>query len=311
MQPVCHFCWQHFDTPSKHSYFAQKMQKILSGLDAANALKNQLNETIAKCKEPPALCVVQVGADPASDSYIRQKHKTALDWGFRFEHKKLPREIPVNEIETQLGIVQKNFDGVILQLPLDRSETTTNREVAQLLSCIKPDSDADGLHPLNLGRISSAESTSDNWTSPIPATAMGVIRMLDHYEVNLRGENITIVGKSRLVGMPLAILLMHRGATVTVCHSQTKDLSEYTLRSSVVIAAAGFPGLLTQKHFNGKQVVIDVGTTVVDKKLRGDLSPEAYGSVAGYSPVPGGVGPMTVAALMENTLRLHLKKRNS
>lgn len=285
------------------------MPQILSGLDAAKALKAQLQEIISQCQESPALCVVQVGADPASDSYIRQKHKTALDWGFRFEHKKLAREISVSEIEAQLAIVQKNFDGVILQLPLDRTEPTTNREVAQLLSCIKPESDADGLHPLNLGKLASAESTADHWTSPIPATAMGVVRMLDHYGVNVRGENVTIVGKSRLVGMPLAILLMHRGATVTVCHSQTKDLSEYTKRSSLVVSAVGIPGLLTKKHFTGTQTVIDVGTTVVDKKLRGDLSPGAYASVAAYSPVPGGVGPMTVSALMENTLRLHLKKR--
>ena len=285
------------------------MQKILSGPPAANALKGQVSDIITKCNESPALCVVQVGSDPASDSYIRQKHKTALDWGFRFEHKKLPREISVSEIEAQLGIVQKNFDGVILQLPLDRIESTSNRDLAQLLSCIKPESDADGLHPLNLGRISSAESTADTWTSPIPATAMGVIRMLDYYQIKVRGENVTIVGKSRLVGMPLAILLMHRGATVTVCHSQTRDLADYTRRSSLVVSAAGFPGLLGKKHFTGSQTVIDVGTTVVDKKLRGDLSPDAYTSIAAYSPVPGGVGPMTVAALMENTLRLHLKKR--
>ncbi len=285
-------------------------QQVLSGPVAAKALKDQLQETIAKCNEAPALCVVQVGADPASDSYIRQKHKTAIEWGFRFEHKRLARDISVSEIEAQLEIAQKNFDGVILQLPLDRSEPTSNREVGHLLACIKPESDADGLHPLNLGRVSSAESTADNWTSPIPATAMGVVRMLDHYGVSIKGENVTIVGKSRLVGMPLAILLMHRGATVTVCHSQTRDLSEYTKRSSLVISAAGFPGLLTDKYFTGSQTVIDVGTTVVDKKLRGDLSPEAYSSIAAYSPVPGGVGPMTVAALMENTLRLHLKKRS-
>lgn len=280
------------------------MANILSGLAAAQALKDKLIEDISKSSQPPALCVVQVGADPASDSYIRQKHKTALDWGFRFEHKKLPREISVAEIESQLKIAQKNFDGVILQLPLDRTEATTSEEVSQLLACIKPESDADGLHPLNLGRVLSGESTADKWTSPIPATALGVLRLLDQYGVKLKGENVTVIGKSRLVGMPLAILLLHRGATVSVCHRKTQDLSEYTKRSSLVISAVGYPGLLTEKHFTGKQTVIDVGTTVVDKKLRGDLSPTAYDSIAAYSPVPGGVGPMTVAALMENTYRL-------
>ncbi|HVJ66049.1 MAG TPA: bifunctional 5,10-methylenetetrahydrofolate dehydrogenase/5,10-methenyltetrahydrofolate cyclohydrolase [Bdellovibrionota bacterium] len=283
--------------------------RILSGPLAAAALKESLAASIAGCKEAPSLCVMQVGANPASDSYIRQKQKNALEWGFRFEHKKLSSDISISEVAAQLAIVQKNFDGVILQLPLDRSEATSADAVADLLAGIKPEADADGLHPMNLGRVASAESTADRWTSPIPATAMGVVRMLDHYGVPLKGENVTIIGKSRLVGMPLAMLLMHRGATVSVCHSQTKDLAHYTKNSSLVVSAAGYPGLLTAKHFNGTQTVIDVGTTVVDKKLRGDLSPEAYTSVAAYSPVPGGVGPMTVAALMENTLRLHLKKR--
>lgn len=281
------------------------MAKILSGPVAAQALKDTLTTKISECAKPPGLCVVQVGANPASDSYIRQKQKNAAEWGFRFEHQKLESEISIARIEGALAEAQKRYDGVILQLPLDRTTRTTPDEVSHLLACIRPERDADGLHPLNLGKVLSGESTADEWTSPIPATALGVLRMLDHYGVNIKGENVTIIGKSRLVGMPLAILLMHRGATVSVCHSQTKDLAHYTKNSAVVVSAAGYPGLLIEKHFTGSQTVVDVGTTVVDKKLRGDLSPSAYESVAAYSPVPGGVGPMTVACLMENTYRLY------
>lgn len=283
------------------------MPKILSGPLAAQALRETLAPKILKCAVPPSLCVVQVGSNGASDSYIRQKQRNAGEWGFRFEHQKLDSTISIKDIEAALLEVQKKFDGVILQLPLDREESTSSQDVSHLLSCIRPDCDADGLHPSNLGKVVCGESTADHWESPIPATALGVMRMLDHYGVNLKGENVTIIGKSRLVGMPLSILLMHRGATVSVCHSKTKDLSYYTKNSSLVISAAGYPGLLNEKHFTGTQTIIDVGTTVVDKKLRGDLSPSAYESVAAYSPVPGGVGPMTVAALMENTYRLYAK----
>lgn len=284
------------------------MANLLSGPLAAASLRERLASDIAACKTPPALCVVQVGANPSSDSYIRQKQKNAAEWGLRFEHLRLPAQSSIAQIEATLTTAQKQFDGVILQLPLDRDQPTSADEVSYLLAKIQPDRDADGLHPANLGRVVCGESTADQWRCPIPATALGVMRMLDHYGVKLKGENVTVIGKSRLVGMPLSILLMHRGATVSICHSKTNDLAQFTRESSLVIAAAGCPGLLTEKHFTGKQTVIDVGTTVVDKKLRGDLSPTAYDKLAAYSPVPGGVGPMTVAALMENTYRLHASR---
>lgn len=284
------------------------MAKLISGIESANALKESLSALVNQCSVAPSICVVQVGSNPASNSYIKQKKKNALEWGFKFEHLTMSSSSTIEEIKYTLIQAQMSNDGVILQLPLDRDQKTTETETAYLLNCIAPNKDADGLHPENLGNLVCSSSTDSNWNSPIPATALGVMRMIDHYKIPITGHNVTVIGKSRLVGMPLAILLMHRGATVSVCHSKTKNLAEYTLKSSLVISAAGVAGLLKPHHFNGSQIVIDVGTTPLEGKLRGDLSDEAKDSVCMYSPVPGGVGPMTVSALMENTLRLHLKK---
>ena len=258
---------------------------------------------------PPGLCVIQVGDNPASSAYIRGKESASKTAGILFEHLRLPRFSDYAAIKAQILVqAQKHsVDGIILQLPLDLENPLSASQVQELLEGIPPAKDADGLHPHNLGRVLGAESLPNHWTSPIPATPLGMMRMLEKINFPLVCAKAVVIGKSRIVGMPIAMLLSHSGATVTLCHSKTKNLSEHTLTADLVVVAAGKKHLLTAAHLKPGVTVLDVGIHALGegKKLTGDAHPDCESVAAFISPVPGGVGPMTVAGLIENTLRLY------
>jgi len=264
----------------------------------------------------PKLCIIQVGQHAPSNSYIAQKQKTALALNIETELIQLSQDCSPDELRQTIQKLNdsKKVDAILLQLPL-AGKNFTDTPASEFLNLISASKDADGLHPLNQGYLFTLESHSQNWTSPLPCTALGILRLLDHYNIELLSKNITIIGRSRLVGSPLVPLLSQRGATVSLCHSKTKELKTYTAKSDVIIVAAGVKHLLRKEHLptNNRCVLIDVGIhqyldSEGKKKLTGDIDPNCYDHCHSYSPVPGGVGPLTVACLMENTIRLALKK---
>lgn len=284
----------------------------LKGREAGLAEVKKICDEVAalKAQRSPTLVVLQVGDHAPSNSYIRQKSKSAADFGIRFIHDRLDAKISLADLEAtiQKHVDDDFVDGIILQLPLDSATLNEQRTIESLLNKIPPHKDADGLHTTNLGRLFAGESTARNWTSPLPATALGVFRLLDHYKIPIAGRNICVVGKSRLVGMPCAGLLLQEGATVEICHKKTVDLAAHTLLADIVVAAAGARHLIRPEHLKKRAVVIDVGIHAgADGKLTGDMHPDCIPALSAYSPVPGGVGPMTVAMLMENTLRLFMQ----
>lgn len=291
------------------------MSKIIDGKEAAAALITKLKKIVAGMSRSPKLVVVQVGDNAASSTYIRQKQKAAEKCGIDFELKKFPSSFSVEEIKNEVKKLNQDstVDAFIVQLPLESDKAVSKKEEEDILELIDPKKDADGMHTYNQGRLfcNQSEIKNRDWTFPISATALGILRLLEHYEYKLLGEDVVVIGKSRLVGMPAATLLSHAGATVTICHRMTKELSEKTKFGKILIVATGKKHLIGLEHVTEDSVVIDVGIHHEENgKLTGDVSPRVYDQVEAYSPVPGGVGPMTVAALMENTVILARQSQN-
>lgn len=290
---------------------------LMSGKDASAALLEKLaRETkalTASGARPPKLVVVQVGADPASGTYIRQKERAAAQCGFAFEHLVCPRDITGDKLTAELKkrADDPHVDGIILQLPID-STNIDPKTADRYLKLIPPEKDADGLDALNQGYLFTGVSTASSEAPsahPLPATALGVMRLLQHYKMDVKGLRATVVGRSRLVGAPVAMLLVHAGATVTVAHRGTRDLRAQTKNSELIVACAGVRHLLKTDDISPGTILVDVGIHVgTDGKLTGDIDPKAFAHAKAYSPVPGGVGPMTVAGLMENTLQLRKRR---
>ena len=243
---------------------------------------------------------MQVGDDPASRVYLNQKRKACESLGFRFVWRHLPARSTESALLGLIGRLNRDraVHGILVQLPLPG-----HLDAEGILRAVAPDKDVDGLHPVNLGRLVRLRALDlaerQGWM--LPCTPYGVIRLLRHYRVRIAGRHAVIVGRSALVGKPLALLLLACDATVTVCHTKTRRLAEFTRRADILIAAAGRPGLITARHVKRGAVVVDIGTTSRGGRLRGDVAFAAVSRrAAAVSPVPGGVGPMTVAALMRN-----------
>lgn len=284
--------------------------RILDGKAAARSqeivIKNGIVEATARHGKPaPHLCVVQIGALAESNVYVAAKEKAAQRVGIKFTRLALGRSIGLGTLKTEILRLNADplVDAVLLQLPLDAEYLGAN-EAAEALDLLDPTKDADGLCTLNLGRVAAGVSHSELWTSPIPATPLGVMRLLENEQIALKGKTVCIVGKSRLVGTPMALLATKAGSTVTICHKATKDLGAHTRAADVLIVAAGAKHLICEDHVTPQSIVIDVGIHRGDSGLTGDVHPAALAKVQAYSPVPGGVGPMTVAALMENVYRI-------
>ena len=271
---------------------------ILDGKLVAATVKAEVATEVAKLARPPGLATVLVGDDPASQTYVRGKRRDAEQVGMLSFHHPVPASASQQQIEALIEELNADpaVDGILVQLPLPKglnSEATVER--------INPAKDADGLHPKNLGLLILDRP------GPRPCTPSAVMRILDHYRIEVAGKRAVIVGRSFLVGRPLAVLLSAKGvdATVTIAHSRTPDLVTTTREGDILIAAAGSPGLINAEYIRPGAIVIDVGINRVGAKLVGDVNFASVAAVAGaITPVPGGVGPMTRAMLLANTLVL-------
>jgi methylenetetrahydrofolate dehydrogenase (NADP+) / methenyltetrahydrofolate cyclohydrolase len=240
------------------------------------------------------LATVLVGDDPASHLYIGSKHKAATEAGFEpFDHR-LPVETSQAELLRIAAELNEDdaVDGILVQLPLPE-----HIDEGVVLRAIDPVKDVDGVHPMNAGFLLLGSPTL------VPATPLGCIALLDEYEVQLEGARAVVVGRSNIVGKPVAQLLLQRNATVTMCHSRTADLGEHVAAADVLIAAAGRAGLVTAEMIKPGAAVIDVGQNRTDAGLVGDVDAGAAETAGFLTPVPGGVGPMTIAMLLQNTLQ--------
>jgi len=303
---------------------------ILSGKDIAESIKSEVSADIARLKAEhgftPCLAVVRVGDDPASAVYVGNKVKTSEAIGLISEHHHLAADVSRAEL---VGLVRslnwrEEVDGILVQLPLP--DQINEREILEM---IDPDKDVDGFHPVNVGRLSQGEKAL------VPCTPAGVIEILKRSGIEIAGQNAVIVGRSNIVGKPMAMLLLQENATVTICHSRTRDLPAVTKQADILVAAIGRPGFIRGEHIREGATVIDVGINNVsdvdlvhelfgedeiEKRLAaiekrgftlvGDVNPkEAKEKAGNFTPVPGGVGLLTVAMLMKNTVEAAKMRR--
>ncbi|ULP74713.1 Bifunctional protein FolD protein [Nodularia sphaerocarpa UHCC 0038] len=286
-----------------------KTAKLLDGKALAEKIHQELSaittETQAKIGRSPGLAVLMVGDNPASAAYVRNKERACAKVGIASFGKHFPTETTQGELEEVIAALNQDerVDGILVQLPLP-----SHLDAVALLNKIDPDKDADGLHPVNLGRLVRGEPGLRS------CTPYGVMRLLQEYEIPLQGKHAVVVGRSILVGKPMALMLLEADATVTIAHSRSLNLGKITKNADLIIAAVGRPGLITGEMVKPGSVVIDVGMNRVTdasgkSRLVGDVDWESTAGVAEYiTPVPGGVGPMTVAILLQNTLASYLKK---
>ena len=273
---------------------------ILSGKEVAAKILAEVKADVAALREKtgvqPTLAVILVGDDPASQIYVRNKKRAADDVGINSRDYLFPQGCTQAELlETIAGINRdRSVHGVLLQLPLPKG-----MDEDQAVAAIAPEKDADGLHPTNLGQLLAGKPGA------IPCTPAGCIEILDHYGIPIEGAEAVVVGRSRLVGKPLAQLLLARHATVTMCHTRTRDLAGHCRRADILCVAAGRAGVITGDMVREGAVVIDVGVNRLPTgKVTGDVQFDSVSPKArAITPVPGGVGPMTIAMLMRNTAR--------
>ncbi len=262
-------------------------------------LKDKIEEAKAIYHRPPKLSLVLVGDHPASLSYVRGKRRASKLVGMESDTHLLPEDTSpetLHELITSLN-QDDTVDGILLQLPLPK-----HLDEDEFINLISKDKDTDGFHVVNQGNLYQTKPTVH------PATPKGIMTLIDTYNIDVRGMHAVIVGRSAIVGFPVARLLMDRGATITVCHSKTKDLTYHTKQADLIVMAVGRPELLTKDMVKEGVIVIDVGINRVDGKLVGDANFDDLKDVASYlTPVPGGVGPMTIHSVLENTYELYLK----
>ena len=301
---------------------SQKRAELLDGAVVAEKIKQEVKSEIERMRETlhvqPGLAAVRVGDDPASAVYVKNKIRACEEVGIRSEHLALPESTSSNEL---LALIQKlnsrdDIDGILVQLPLPKGIDET-----RIIEAVSPDKDVDGFHPVNVGRLAMGRQ------SFVPCTPAGIIELLDFHRIEIRGAGACVVGRSQIVGRPMAQLLLQRDATVTICHSRTKDLAAVTRQADLLIVAIGRAGMIRKEHIKPGATVIDVGMNklsdaseirdmfgsdaearlnVLAKRgytLVGDVHPFEADQIAGKrTPVPGGVGLLTVAMLMKNTL---------
>ncbi|RMH07328.1 MAG: bifunctional methylenetetrahydrofolate dehydrogenase/methenyltetrahydrofolate cyclohydrolase FolD [Aquificota bacterium] len=281
------------------------MPIILDGKALAQKIRQEIKEEvegyIAKGLRPPTLAVVLVGKDPASQVYVENKKKACKSVGIRSLSYHLPENTTLGELLELIAQLnaEEEVDGILVQLPLP-----PHIPQHEVILAISPKKDVDGFHPENMGKL--VARIEDGF---IPCTPLGIELLLSHYGIELRGKDVVVVGAGFIVGRPLSLLLLWRDATVSVCHIHTKDISQYTTRADILISATGVPHLIKEHMVKEGAVVVDVGISKVDGKIVGDVDFERVKEKAfAITPVPGGVGPMTVSALLLNTLKAYKKR---
>ncbi|TPH97296.1 bifunctional methylenetetrahydrofolate dehydrogenase/methenyltetrahydrofolate cyclohydrolase FolD [Helicobacter pylori] len=263
--------------------------------DIEKDLKNKIQIITAQTHKRPKLAVILVGKDPASITYVNMKIKACQRVGMDFDLKTLQEDITEAEL---LSLIKdyntdQNISGVLVQLPLPR-----HIDSKMVLEAIDPSKDVDGFHPLNIGKLCTQKE------SFLPATPMGVMRLLKHYHIEIKGKDVAVIGASNIIGKPLSMLMLNAGASVSVCHILTKDISFYTQNADIVCVGVGKPDLIKASMLKKGAVVVDIGINHLnDGRIVGDVDFNNAQKVAGFiTPVPKGVGPMTIVSLLENTL---------
>lgn len=271
--------------------------ELLDGKALANDILDKLSLKVNRLDTAPNLVVIQVGNDPASSVYVRNKERTAERVGINSETVKLSKHITQDEL---LEIIDKynhftSVNGILVQLPLPK-----HIDEQVILEAISPMKDVDGFHPLNVGKLNIGQKQM------IPSTPAGIMELLKANHIELEGKHVVIVGRSNIVGKPLAHLLLEANATVTIAHSKTKDLKHLTKQADILVVAVGQPELITEDYVKDGTVVIDVGINRTESGLKGDVDfNNVKSTVAAITPVPGGVGPMTIAMLMNQTYQAY------
>jgi methylenetetrahydrofolate dehydrogenase (NADP+) / methenyltetrahydrofolate cyclohydrolase len=278
------------------------MTTIIDGKKTAQQIREEIKKEVASMEVKPGLAVIMVGLDSASSVYVRNKIKACEDAGFLSKSHQLPADTMETELLDLIAklAVDDSIHGILVQLPLP-----SHISESAVIEAIPPYKDADCFHNLNTGKVLTKKS-KDKPLLISPCTPAGIIELLDRYNISVAGKNAVIVGRSNIVGKPLAIMLLDRDATVTIAHSKTKELSQTTLSADILISAAGVANLIKKEMVKQGAVVIDVGTNrSADGKLIGDVDFENVKNKTSFiTPVPGGVGPMTIAMLLKNTLKL-------
>jgi methylenetetrahydrofolate dehydrogenase (NADP+) / methenyltetrahydrofolate cyclohydrolase len=290
------------------------MSQILHGLAVQTEILSRLKPRIAKLSRPPGLAVMLAGNDPASEIYVRTKIKACADLGIFSEKVAPPETATTDELVAMVEDLNRrpDIDGILVQMPLPK-----HVDSRRVLEAVAADKDADGFHPINVGYLVSGRP------APRSCTPAGIIEMLKFYQIPMAGQHAVVLGRSDIVGKPMALMLLHQNATVTICHSRTKNLPEMCRQADILVAAIGRPAFVTADYIRPGATVVDVGinrVTDVAEGLRlgrteeavlkgkavvGDVHPLDMARVAGaYTPVPGGVGPLTIAMLMSNTVEL-------
>ncbi len=276
------------------------MSTIMDGESLSLKIQEEMKQQLKSCMIRPSVAVIQVGDDPASNSYIKRKEKACNSVGVYFRHYKFDDNTPELTIINKIKELNNDdyVNGILVQLPLP--ERYNEKRIANSISNSK---DVDGLTDINTGRMINGRKTL------VPCTPLGIMRMLEEYSISLEGKHVVIVGRGKLVGRPLSTLMLASDATVTICHSKTTNLKEITKQADVLVAAVGKPKMITEDMVKDGAVVIDVGVNRVDGKLCGDVDFDAVSKKASFiTPVPKGVGPMTVAMLLENIITCYNNK---
>ncbi len=281
------------------------MSKIIDGKVISFAVKERVKSEVTVLKEQGinvGLAVIIVGEDPASKVYVANKKKACEALGIISEEYALPESTTNEELLALINELnhKKSINGILCQLPLPR-----HLDEKLIINSILPEKDVDAFHPTNVGKIMIGDFDF------LPCTPAGVMEMLAYENIDVEGKNCVVIGRSNIVGKPMNMLLLHKNGTVTVCHSKTKNLKEICLSADILVAAVGKPNFVTADMVKDGAVVIDVGINRVEGKLCGDVDFENISKKASaITPVPGGVGPMTIAMLMQNTLTAAKKQNN-
>jgi methylenetetrahydrofolate dehydrogenase (NADP+)/methenyltetrahydrofolate cyclohydrolase len=274
---------------------------LIDGKALALKVRAEVTEEVAAFGEPVCLATVLVGDDPASHIYVGKKHEASTGAGIESRDHRFPSATPESDVLDLLAELNADdaVDGILVQLPLP-----DHMDEAKVTRSVDPAKDVDGFHPLNAGRLFLGEPLH------VPATPLGVMRMLEEYGVELKGCEAVVIGRSEIVGKPMAMLLLAQHATVTICHSRTADLGAHARRADVLVAAVGRPGLVTPDMVKPGATVIDVGVNRTESGLVGDVDRSVVEVAGLLTPVPGGVGPMTIAMLLRNTLAAARHRRS-
>lgn len=290
--------------PFKGLFLFSPPMEILDGKALSEELIDSVKDEATKLK--PKLAVILVGEDPASLIYTKNKKRACERVGIDYIERRFPAAITQEELIEEIEDINQDsaINGMIVQLPLP-----DHIYIPEIIRAIDPKKDVDGFHAYNIGKM----FLSPEFEDLPPATPLGIVKLLDHYNISIQGKEVVVVGHSNIVGKPISVMMLNRNATVTTCHIYTKDLASHTKRADILIVAVGKPNLITADMVKKGAVVVDVGMNrTEDGKLCGDVDFENVSKIAGYiTPVPGGAGPMTVAALILNTVHAAKRQKTS